>query len=199
MKTIEFLYDFGSPNAYLVHKVLPDIATRHGAELKYVPILLGGVFKATNNQSPMEAFAGVTGKLPYQLAEIERFKRRYGVAYAMNPHFPVLTIGVMRGAIYSQGQSWESAYTDAVFDAMWVDGKKMDDPAVIAEVLTEAGLPAEQIMTATVTPEVKQGLIDATTAAVGRGVFGAPTMFVGDEMFFGKDSLDDLDWYLGQA
>lgn len=199
MKTIEFLYDFGSPNAYLVHKVLPGIAARHGAKLDYVPILLGGVFKATNNQSPMMAFADVIGKLSYQVVEIERFKRRHNLVYAMNPNFPVMTIGVMRGAIYAQGKDWEQAYIDAVFDAMWVDGQKMDDPTVIGEVLDKAGLPAREIMAATGESEIKQGLIDNTSAAVKRGVFGAPTMFVGNEMFFGKDSLDDLDWVLGQG
>lgn len=198
MQEIEFLYDFGSPNAYLVHKALPALAARHGATVRTLPILLGGVFKATNNQSPMQAFAGVTGKLAYQRREIARFMSRHGIDFAMNPHFPVMTIGVMRGAVFSQGKDWESKYLNTVFDALWVHGDKMDDPATIARVLTAAGLPADQIMAATQTDPVKQGLIDATGAAVARGVFGAPTMFVGDEMFFGKDALGDLDWWLGQ-
>ncbi len=193
---IEFLYDFGSPNAYLVHKVLPALATRCGAEVKHVPILLGGVFKATNNQSPMQAFGGVTGKLAYQQRELARFFERHGLDFTFNPHFPVMTIGVMRGAVYAQGKAWEQAYTDAVFDAMWVAGEKMDDPAVIARVLADADLPAQEIMAATQTPEVKQGLIETTAAAVARGVFGAPTIFAGDEMFFGKDALGDLEWHL---
>lgn len=199
MREIEFLYDFGSPNAYLVHKVLPAIADRHGAALRYVPILLGGVFKATGNQSPMQAFAGVQGKLAYQSKEIARFVRRHGLSYKMNPHFPVMTIGIMRGAIYAQGNAWEIKYIDTVFDAIWGQGEKMDDLPTIARVLGDAGLPAAEIMAATQTPEIKQGLIDTTAAAVARGVFGAPTMFVGTEMFFGKDSLPDLEYALQQA
>lgn len=199
MSTIEFYYDFGSPNAFLAHKVLPDLAARHGADVSYRPMLLGGVFKATNNQSPMQAFAGVTGKLDYQRREIARFVARHGLTFQMNPHFPVMTIAVMRGAIYAQGKDWDSGYIDAVFDAMWVHGDKMDDPAVIGAVLDKAGLPGAEIVEATQDGAVKQGLVAATERAVARGVFGAPTMFAGDEMFFGKDSLDSLDWHLGQT
>lgn len=193
---IDFLYDFGSPNAYLVHKLLPDLANRCRATVTWTPILLGGVFKATNNQSPMQAFSGVAGKLAYQQVEIARFIERHDLPFQFNPHFPVVTIGVMRGAAYAQGKDWESDYINAVFDALWVQGAKMDDPDIIAQVLTDAGLPTADIMAATQTPEVKQALIDTTSAAVDRGVFGAPTMFVGDEMFFGKDSLTDLEWRL---
>lgn len=193
MTEIEFLYDFGSPNAFLAHKVLPAIATRHGATVRPVPILLGGVFKATNNQSPMQAFAEVRGKLDYQRLEMQRFVRRFELTFQMNPHFPVMTIGVMRGAVYAQGKPWETHYVDTVFDALWVQGEKMDDPAVIGRVLSDAGLPAEEIMQATQDGAVKQGLIDSTSAAVARGVFGAPSMFVGNEMFYGKDSLDELE------
>lgn len=193
---IDFLYDFGSPNAFLVHKVLPALAHRHGAVVRNLPILLGGVFKATNNQSPMQAFAGVAGKLSYQNAEIARFVKRHGLAFRMNPHFPVNTIGIMRGAVHSMGKPWETRYMDTVFDAMWIAGEKMDDPGVIARVLSAAGLPSDEIIAATQQDAVKQGLIDATSAAVARGVFGSPTMFVGDEMFFGKDSLGDLEWVL---
>lgn len=193
MTEIEFLYDFGSPNAYLVHKVLPALAKRTQSKVSYVPILLGGVFKATNNQSPIYAFAGVKNKLQYQYKEIERFVAHHEIAYNMNPHFPVMTIGVMRGAVYAQDKPWYHAYLDTVFDAMWVEGQKMDDPDVIARVLSAADLPANQIMAATQTPQIKQALIASTETAVNRGVFGAPTMFVGDEMFFGKDSLGDLE------
>jgi 2-hydroxychromene-2-carboxylate isomerase len=154
------------------------------------------VFKATNNQSPMQAFSGVTGKLDYQRREMARFVARHGIEFAMNPHFPVMTIGVMRGAIYATGKPWEMAYVNAVFDAIWRDGEKMDDPDTIARVLDAATLPAQEIMQATQEAGIKAGLIEATAAAVARGVFGAPTQFVDDEMFFGKDSLGDLDWYL---
>lgn len=199
MAAIEFLYDFGSPNSYLLHKVLPGLAARHGVELTYVPILLGGVFKATNNQSPMTAFAAVTGKLSYQTRQIARFVDRYGLNFAMNPHFPINTLHLMRGAVHAQGKPWETAYIDTIYDAMWVDSANLGDPEVIGRVLTAASLPVEEIMSATQSAEIKQGLIDSTDAAVARGAFGSPTMFVGDEMFFGKDSLDEIEWYLGRG
>jgi 2-hydroxychromene-2-carboxylate isomerase len=197
MQQIEFYYDFGSPNAYLVDAVIHRIASRHDARVVLKPILLGGVFKATNNQPPMAAFAAVPPKLDYLRTEIARFVKRYEVAFFFNPHFPVMTVAVMRGAVASLGQPYERDYYDTVMRAMWHDGEKMDDPDVIAQVLTAAGLPAAEIMEAAQTQKVKDRLRDLTDAAVARGVFGAPTMFVGEEMFFGKDSLDDLDWYLG--
>ncbi|MFK7753130.1 MAG: 2-hydroxychromene-2-carboxylate isomerase [Sedimentitalea sp.] len=198
MADIAFFYDFGSPNAYLMHKVLPSIAARYQAKLTYHAMLLGGVFKATNNQSPMMAFANVPGKLAYQRLEMMRFVERHGLAFQMNPHFPVMTIGVMRGAVYAQGKPWETRYLDTVFDAMWVHGQKMDDPNVIGAVLDAADLPANDIISATQTPDIKAGLIANTETAVARGVFGAPTVFLGDEMFYGKDSLADLEWRLAQ-
>ncbi|MEX0337562.1 MAG: 2-hydroxychromene-2-carboxylate isomerase [Arenibacterium sp.] len=199
MTEIDFYYDFGSPNAYLVHKTLPALAARHGAVVRYRPMLLGGVFKATQNQSPVQAFANVAGKLEYQRREMARFVARNEVPFAMNPNFPIMTIGVMRGAIFAEGKPWQARYTDVVFDAMWQDQEKMDDPDVIARVLSAADLPAEEIMAATQTPEVKSALIEATDAAVKRGVFGAPTQFLGDEMFFGKDTLGDMEWVLGKV
>ncbi len=155
MTVIEFSYDFGSPNAYLVHKVLPGIAAKCRAKLVWQPVLLGGVFKATNNQSPMTAFASVSGKLAYQNHEIERFIARHDIPYARNPHFPVNTIAMMRGAIFAHGKRWQAAYTDAMFNAMWRFGERMDDPDVMARVLTAAGLPVAKIMAAAQTPEVK--------------------------------------------
>lgn len=196
MQTIEFLYDFGSPNAYLVHQLLPDIAAQHGAKVIWTPVLLGGVFKATNNQAPMITFAEVTGKNDYMRVELDRFIERHGMPFAWNPHFPVNTLAVMRGAAFASGKPWERSYIDCVFQAMWVDGCNMADPEVILEVLTSAGLPAEDIISVTQSPEVKGRLIEATMSAVARGVFGSPTMFLGDEMFFGKDALSDLEWRL---
>lgn len=193
MQTIEFMYDFGSPNAYLVHKVLPAIAERCGAKLTYVPILLGGVFKATNNQSPMQAFGDVKNKLAYQRIESQRFINRHNIPFKMNPGFPIMTLGLMRGAVFARGKPWESKYIDAVFDAMWVNEKRMDDPDVIVDVLTQAGLEAQTIMQATQSPSVKGRLVSETSEAVERGTFGSPTLFVGDHMFFGKDSLVDLE------
>lgn len=196
MQEIEFLYDFASPNAYLVHKVLPELAQRCGARLRYVPVLLGGVFKATGNQSPMLTYREVKGKLAYQARQIERFVARHGLKYHMNPHFPMNTLTTMRGAVQAQGKPWEGDYIDAIFNAIWVHGQKLDDVDVIADVLTEAGLPRTEILEAIQTPAIKQQLIDRTEAAVARGVFGSPSMFVGEEMFFGKDSLPDLEYEL---
>lgn len=200
MQDIEFMYDFGSPNAYLVHRVLPGLAERYNARLRYVPVLLGGIFKATGNQSPMVSYRDIRGKLAYQSREMERFIARHGIRYRSNPHFPVNTLKLMRGAIFAQGKPWEGDYIDAIYDAMWIHGQQMGDAEVFRDVLSEAGLPVDEILAAPDDPQVKSGLIANTEAAVERGVFGSPTMFVGDEMFFGKDSLPDLEYLLtGQA
>ena len=198
MRQIEFMYDFGSPNAYLVHKCLPDIARRCDAEVVYRPILIGGVFKATNNQPPLMAFANIPGKVDYIRVEMARFLERHKVAFKFNPHFPVNTLNVMRAAVFSTGKNWEKKYIDAVFEAMWVDGKDMSNLEIIAEVLLGAGLPKDDIMNAMQDVDVKSSLADVTAAAVARKIYGSPTMFVGKEMFFGKDSLDDLEWRLSQ-
>ena len=200
MQEIEFLYDFASPNTYLVHRVLPALAERAGARLRYSPILLGGVFQATGNQAPVLSYRNVRGKLAYQAREIDRFVTRHGLKYHMNPYFPFNTLPLMRGAVFAQGQPWEINYIDAIFNATWIHGQKMDDPEVIEDVLTEAGLPKGAILAAMADPAIKAALIESTDRAVERGVFGAPTMFVGPEMFFGKDSLPDLEYELtGQA
>ena len=196
MTEIKFLYDFGSPKAYFVHKLLPKVAEKHHAKILWMPILLGGVFKLTNNQSPIEAFKGVKGKLSYDGHETDRFVKRHKLPFKPNPHFPVMTIGVMRGAIYAQDKDFASLYTDTIFTAMWEDEKKMDSPDVIAEVLHKAGLPAREIMEAMQKPDVKAQLIEATNNAVSRNVFGTPTMFIGQEMFFGKEGISEIDFYL---
>jgi 2-hydroxychromene-2-carboxylate isomerase len=198
MQQIEFMYDFGSPNAYLVHKCLPEIANRCNAEVAYRPILIGGVFKATNNQPPLMAFAGIPGKVDYIRIEMARFLERHKVSFKFNPHFPVNTLNVMRAAVYATGKSWENKYIDAVFEAMWVDGKDMSNLDVVAKVLADAGLPTHDIMDAMQNADIKSSLADVTNAAVARKIYGSPTMFVGKEMFFGKDSLGDLEWRLSQ-
>jgi len=193
-KRLDFIFDFGSPNAYLSWKVLPAILERTGAELNLIPCLLGGIFKATNNQSPMQAFGGVRNKLAYEMLETQRFVARHGLsAYRMNPHFPVNTLLIMRGLVAARRAGVGEAYAAAVLKAMWEDGRKMDDPAVVAEVLGAAGLDAEAILAATQDPEVKAELVANTEAAVERGAFGIPTFYVGDEMFFGKDRLGQVE------
>ena len=193
-KTVEFLFDFGSPNAYLAHQVIPAIEARTGAAFIYTPVLLGGVFKATGNRSPMEAFAAIPAKLAYEALETRRFVALHGLTrYRLNPHFPVNTLAIMRGAEAARDLDVFAAYVEAVFAAMWEDGRKMDDPTVVAEVLVGAGLPAERLLALTQDPSVKARLMADTTAAVERGVFGLPTFFVGEEMFFGKDRLVEVE------
>ena len=198
MQEIEFYYDFGSPKSYFAHKLLPAIARKHNAKLTTKPILLGGIFKLSNNRSPVEAFADVKGKLAYDTLDTKRFVARHELSYRPNPNFPVMTIGLMRGAIYAIGKDWQEKYTSVIFDAMWTDAKKMDDPIVIAEVLKEAKLPVKEILEATQMSEIKSALIAETDKAVARNIFGAPTMFIDNEMFFGKEGLADLDYHLSQ-
>jgi 2-hydroxychromene-2-carboxylate isomerase len=191
---VEFLFDFGSPNAYLAHRVIPGAEARTGARFAYVPVLLGGVFKATGNRSPMEAFAGVPAKLAYEARERDRFIARHGLTrFAANPYFPVNTLAIMRGAVAARALGVFEAYVEAVFAAMWEQGRKMDDPAVIAEVLAAADLPAERLMALAQDQGVKDQLVANTAAAVARGVFGSPSFFLGDELYFGKDKLGEIE------
>ena len=190
----EFHFDFGSPNAYLSHLVIPAIEARTGVAFRYVPVLLGGVFKATNNVSPMVSLQGIRNKPEYQRLETERFLRQHGITdYHANPHFPVNTLQIMRGAVFAEREGFLARYVEAVYRHMWVEGKKMDDAEVIAAALQEADLPAQQIVAGVQQPEVKSALIASTEAAVERGVFGSPSFFVGDELFFGKDKLRDVE------
>jgi len=189
-----FYFDFGSPNAYLAHKVIPGIEARTGVKFAYVPALLGGIFKATGNRSPAEAYAGIPLKLAYERRETERFVARHGITeYAHNPHFPVNTLLIMRGAVAAQRLGVFEAYVDAVYRAMWVDGLKMDDPAVVRATLDAAGLPGERLLELTQDAAVKAELIANTEDAVAHGVFGSPSFRVGDELFFGKDKLRDVE------
>ena len=192
--TIDFLFDFGSPNGYLAWKVLPGIAERTGARLNLVPVLLGGLFKLTNNRSPVEAFGEVKGKLAYEALETKRFVAKHRLtAYRANPHFPVNTLLIMRGLVAARRMGVGDRYLEAVVSAMWEQGLKMDDPAVVRDVLIRAGLDADAILAATQDPEVKAELMANTEAAAARGAFGVPTFFVGDEMFFGKDRLEQVE------
>ncbi len=191
---VEFLFDFGSPNAYLAHQIIPGIEERTGAKFDYVPVLLGGIFKATGNRSPVEAFGNIKNKLGYEQLETERFIRRHGISkFKFNPYFPVNTLQIMRGAIAAQMDGDLPRYLNAVFHHMWEAPKKMDDPAVICEALLESGLDADRLIARSQAAAVKARLIENTEAAVGRGAFGIPTFFVGSEMFFGKDRLRDVE------
>lgn len=191
-RPIEFLFDFGSPNAYLVHRAIPAIEARSSVSFEYVPVLLGGIFKETGNQSPVSAFAHIPSKLAYEQLEIERFVARYGIkGFAMNPDFPVNTLLIMRGAVAAQRLGVFARYVDEVFRFMWRDHRRMDDPAIVHATLIEADLPVDELLVMGQNPEIKAELAANTKSAVARGVFGSPTFFVGDEMWFGKERLED--------
>ncbi len=192
--TVDFHYDFGSPNTYFCHRVIPLIEQRTGAKFNYFPVLLGGIFRATNNKSPIEQFAEVKNKKEYNARETERFIAKNSIdKFQFNPNFPVNTLLLMRGAIYASDKDYYANYIEAAYCGMWELGLNMSEVEVAAKHFTEAGLPAEEILTATQNQDIKQQLIDNTTASVDRGSFGSPTFFVGDEMFFGKDRLRDLE------
>ena len=194
MANVEFHFDFGSPNAYLAHLIIPQIEKRAGAPFEYVPVLLGGVFKLTNNRSPMEKLAGIKNRLEYEQLEVRRFIRRHGITqFTWNPFFPVNTVLTMRGAVAAQLDNVFDRYVAAVFKAMWAEQKKMDDSEVVAAVLQQAGLDGARLIARTQEPEVKDRLLKNTEASVARGTFGSPTFFVGDEIFFGKDKLRDVE------
>ena len=191
---VEFHFDFGSPNAYFAHKVIPGIEQRTGAKFAYVPILLGGVFKLTNNQPPMLQFKDIKSKNDYMKIEIVRFIRKHGLArFKMNPHFPVNTVQIMRGAVAAESDGQLAKYADAVFRHMWEDGLKMDDPEVIRTALDAAGLDGARTLARIQEQDVKDKLLKNTEGSVARGTFGAPTFFVGNEIFFGKDKLRDVE------
>jgi 2-hydroxychromene-2-carboxylate isomerase len=194
MGKVEFHFDFGSPNAYLSHLVIPDIEHRTGARFVYVPILLGGVFKLTNNRSPAESLAGIRNKPEYQRLETARFVRRHGITrFAPNPFFPVNTLVPMRGAIAAQRLGVFGRYADEIYRHMWAEPKKLDDPTVLRAALVESGFDADAILALTQAQDVKDELLANTQRSVERGTFGSPTFFVGDEIYFGKDSLRDVE------
>ena len=194
MPNISFYFDFGSPNAFLCHRVIPAIEERTGATFTYVPILLGGLFKLTGNQSPVTAFAGVKNKPEYERLEMQRFISRHAIPdFRMNPHFPINTLLLMRGAVAAQQLGVFDPYVDRVFDDMWTRGLDMGQPAVVAGSLGEAGLPVDRLLASAQTPEVKQRLLDNTQAAFDHGAFGSPTFLVGGDLYFGKDRLRDVE------
>ena len=193
-KTLEFIFDAGSPNAYLAWRVIPDILARTSATLKVTPALLGGIFKATNNRPPMVAFGEIKGKMAYEMLEMRRFIARHGLTkFAMNPHFPVNTLGAMRAVTAAGTLGLTERVVEAVLVAMWEDCLKLDEPEVLRDVLVTAGLDADAILAAAASLPVKQALMDTTAEVVERGVFGIPTFFVGDEMWFGKERLGQVE------
>jgi 2-hydroxychromene-2-carboxylate isomerase len=194
MAKVEFLFDFGSPNAYLAHLAIPEVEKRRGVKFEYLPVLLGGVFKLTNNRSPAESLAGIKNKPEYQRLETQRFIRQHGITrFRPNPFFPVNTLMIMRGAVAAKKLGIFERYVDEVYRHMWADPKKLDDPAVLRDALTESNLPADRLFELVQTAEVKGDLMAETQRAVDRGTFGSPTFFVDGEIYFGKDRLRDVE------
>jgi 2-hydroxychromene-2-carboxylate isomerase len=190
----QFMFDFGSPNAFLSHKAIPAIEQRTGVKFEYVPVLLGGIFKATNNKSPAETLAGIKNKREFHAIETERFVKRFQVKpYIWNPFFPINTLSLMRAAVAAQFEGVFEQYVDAAFHHMWEEPKKMDDPEVAVKALTASGLDAAKLFARAGDAEVKAKLIENTQSAVERGAFGSPTFFVGNEMFFGKEQLREVE------
>ncbi|MBY0532759.1 MAG: 2-hydroxychromene-2-carboxylate isomerase [Xanthobacteraceae bacterium] len=189
LKKVEFFFDFGSPTTYLAHTQMPGLVQRTGAEIVYRPMLLGAVFKATGNQSP----AFIAAKAKWMDGDLKAFAKRYGVPYERNPWFPVNTMMLMRGAIAMQKENRFASYADAIFRAMWVEPQNLNDPQVVGAVLAKAGFEPKHLLAAIEHQPVKDELRANTEEAVSRGVFGAPSFFVGDKMFFGQDRLDFVE------
>ncbi len=191
-KSFEFLFDFGGPNSYLAHKVLPEICARTGTEAVYVPILLGGLFKATNNQAPLIRYAVTPAKRDYEMLEFDRFVTAHRLPFKMNPHFPINSLQLMRGAVAAQHLGCFMPYVDTIMTAMWEDGANTGNAAVVKDVLDKAGLDSAALLAKADDPEIKAELAANTEKAAARGAFGVPTFFVGDEMFWGKERLGQV-------
>lgn len=190
----QFLFDFGSPNAYLCHKVLAPIESRTGVRFDYVPILLGGLFKLSNNRSPAEAFVGIPNKQAYDKREVQRFLAKHQLSrFQFNPHFPVNTLKIMRLAVAAQELGCGASTIDALYSAMWEQARNMDDPDEIAAVLRDAGLDASALLAKAQDTQVKARLAANTQNAFENGAFGSPSFFVGKELFFGKDRLREVE------
>jgi len=192
--TAELHIDVASPNIYFCHKLIPGIEARTGVKFKYVPVLLGGIFKLTNNQAPFVTNQDVRHKNEYMRLEIQRFIRDHNLTdFKMNSHFPLNTVQLMRGAIVADQKGFLIEYFDAILSDMWEKSLKMDDPEIFKQALTSHGFDAAHILKRIQDDDVKKQLIDNTSATVERGTFGCPTMFVGEEIFFGKDRLDAVE------
>lgn len=192
-REIEFLYDFGGPNSWFVHRAIPAIEAAGTVTFRYVPVLLGGIFKATGNQPPLMTYGHVAAKVNYDRLEMDRFMARHQITgFRFNPHFPVNTLLAMRGAVAAEQLGCGPAYREAMYTALWQDGLQLDDPAVWADVMTRAGLDCAALAAAVDDPQIKAALVASTESAVARGAFGVPTFFLGDQMWFGKDRLRDV-------
>lgn len=192
--SLDFYYDVGSPNAYFAWKALQQVSARTGLEVIMHPVLIGGIFKSTNNQPPWQAFGNVPNKMKYMQLEIQRFIQDHALTeFKFNSAFPVNTLLAMRGAVAAQKTDVHDSYYPAVFKAIWEEDKDISQPEILASVLDEAGLDGKGLIAATQTPDIKQGLMDATQACVDRGAFGLPSFFLGEDMYFGKDRIWQIE------
>jgi 2-hydroxychromene-2-carboxylate isomerase len=191
-KTFEFLFDFGGPNSYLAHKVLPELCRETGATAIYVPILLGGLFKITNNQAPMMRYAETPAKRNYEMLEFDRFVKAHNIPFKMNPNFPINSLYLMRGAVAAQHLGCFMPYVEAIMAAMWEDGLNTGDLAVVKDVLDKAGLDSAALLAKAEEADVKAELVSNTEKAAARGAFGVPTFFVGEEIFWGKERFGQV-------
>ena len=193
MVEFKFIFDFGSPKSYLVYKLVPGIEERTKVKAEYIPVLLGGIFKSINNVSPIEAFKTVPSKGAYDDLDTKRFVKKHDLDFNFNSNFPINTLNLMRGAVYAQENGFFEKYVEVVFKSMWVDNKKMDDIEVIQSVLKENELPTKDIFEGTQNQNVKNKLIENTNYAVEQGAFGAPSFLIDGELFFGKETLQDVE------
>lgn len=191
-RTFEFLFDFGGPNSYLAHKMLPEICARTGSDVVYVPILLGGLFKATNNQAPLIRYADTPAKRDYEMLEFDRFVKTHRLPFSMNPHFPINSLHLMRGAVAAQHLGCFMPYVDIIMTAMWENNANTGDAEVVRQVLDKAGFDGTAFLAKANDPDIKAELIANTESAAARGAFGVPTFFVGEEMFWGKERLGQV-------
>ena len=192
-ESFEFLFDFGGPNSYLAHKALPDICARTGIGVVYVPILLGGLFKLTNNQAPLMRYADTPAKRDYEMLEFDRFVQAHALPFKMNPHFPINSLHLMRGAVAAQHLGCFMPYVDAIMAAMWEDRADMRNPSAVRDVLDQAGLDSGALLSLAEDAGVKAELIANTETAAKRGTFGVPTFFIGNDMFWGKERLGQVE------
>jgi len=197
ISTVDFIFDFASPNAYLCHKVIPSIEAKTGVTFNYIHCLLGGIFKITNNQAPMISFANIQNKLEYESLEMQRFIDKYALAkFTMNSNFPITTVTLQRGGLVAEKQGCGAAYRDLMLKGMWEEDANLGDLEVFSDYVKQLGLNPEQTLEKLSSPEIKQLLIDNTSMAVERGAFGVPTFYAGSEMFFGKERLSQLEEFL---
>jgi len=188
---VEFMFDFGSPNAYLAEKVIPEIERRTGVKFEYVPVLLGGIYKLTNNRSPGETLAGIKNKPEFMELETRRFIRRHNITtFRNNPFFPVNTLQLMRGAVAAQFEGVFEPYFRAAYHHMWEEPKKMDDPQVARTAFVSSNIDFDQLFARSQQPDVKARLLELTQDAANRGAFGSPTFFVGNETKCGPEGAN---------